>query len=94
MKAILTRLVDLVSGKRATSQPTRLSAAEAVDIGSAYARRHGLDMLHVPLVAHEVRDVDGSFVWTLRTPSVGRWLTVEVDDATGEVTRHQIHGVR
>jgi hypothetical protein len=94
VKAILARLVELVSGRKALSQPTRLSAAEAVEIGSAYARRHGLDMRHVPLVAHEVRDVAGTLVWTLRTPTVGRWLTVEVDDTTGEVTHHQVFGVR
>jgi len=46
------------------------------------------------LCVYDVRDVDGSVVWILGTNTVGRWLTVELDDATGEVLGHQVHGIR
>jgi hypothetical protein len=45
-------------------------------------------------VTQDVREVEGKVVWTLRTPTVGQWLTIGVDDATGEVVGHHVHGVR
>jgi hypothetical protein len=94
MKSFFARLVQTLSGREAAPPKTRLTSEEAVEIASAYARTHSLDLPHVSLVPEEVREVDGKLVWTLRTPTRGRWLTVGVDDATGEVVGHHVHGVR
>jgi hypothetical protein len=94
MRALFARLVQALSGREAAQPQTRLTSEEAVKIASAYAKTHGLDLPHVNLVPQEVRAVDGKLVWTLRTPTRGRWLTVGVDDATGEVVGHHVHGVR
>jgi hypothetical protein len=93
LKAVFARLLDRVSGRRPGQPSTRLSPQEAVAIASAYAKARGLAVPH-GLVPQEVREMDGKLVWTLRTPTVGSWVTVGVDDATGEVTGHQAHGVR
>jgi hypothetical protein len=65
-----------------------------IQAASAYAKTHRLESPHINLIPQEVREVDGRLVWTLRTPTIGRWLTVGVDDATGEVVGHHVHGVR
>ena len=93
MKSVFARLGEVLSGGKTSHPKTRLTSDEAVAIASAYTKSHGLD-LHVTLVPQEVREVHGKVVWTLRTPTVGRWLTVGVDDATGEVVGHHVHGVR
>ena len=93
MKSFVSRLGDVLLGRKGKVE-TRLSEAEAIAIASAYAKSGKLEQPNVTLVSQEVRDVGGKLVWTLRTPTVGRWLTVEIDDATGEVVRHQVHGVR
>lgn len=93
MKSVFARLGEVLSGGKSSRPKTRLTSDEAVAIASAYAKTHGLN-LHVNLVPQDVREVDGKFVWTLRTPTVGRWVTVGVDDATGDVLGHHVHGVR
>lgn len=94
MSGFFARLAQALSGREAAQPKTRLTSEEAVEIASAYAKTHRLDLPHVNLVPQEVREVDGKLVWTLRTPTRGQWLTVGVDDATGEVVGHHIHGVR
>ncbi len=94
MKSVFARLGEALSGGKTRQPKTHLSPEEAVQIASAYAKAQGLDLFRVSLVPQDVRDVDGKLVWTLRTPTVGRWLTVGVDDATGEVLGHHVHGVR
>jgi hypothetical protein len=94
MKSLVTWLGDTLLGKKGKGTETRLSEAEAVEIASAYAKVGSLGWPGMTLAPHEVRDVGGKLVWTLRTPTAGRWLTVDVDDATGEVVGHQVHGVR
>ena len=74
--------------------PTRLTAEQATQIASDYLRYQSLEWPGAALVSEGVREVDGKLVWTLRTPTKGRWLTVGVDDATGEILGHQVHGVR
>ena len=94
MNSLLARLGEMFLGKKAKPLKTRLSAEQAIEIASAYVKAHGLDLLRTGLVLHEVSEVDGKVIWTLRTPTVGRWLTVGVDDATGEGVGHHVHGVR
>ena len=94
MKSLFGRLAEALSGGRTNQPKTRLTSDEAVQIATAYAKAHGVDLLRTNLVLHEVREVEGKVVWTLRTPTVGRWVTVDVDDATGEVLGHHVHGVR
>lgn len=93
MKTFLRRLGETLSGRKPRQPHTRLTSEEAVEIASAYAKTHRLES-HINLIPQEVREVDGRLVWTLRTPTIGRWLTVGVDDATGEVVGHHVHGVR
>ena len=95
MRSFFARLMHTLSGREATPpKKTRLTSEQAVEIASAYARAQRLDLPHVSLVPQEIREIDGRLVWTLRTPTRGRWLTVGVDDATGEVVGHHVHGVR
>jgi hypothetical protein len=94
MKAFFRRLAETLSGRKPRQSKTRLTSQEAVEIASAYAKTHRLESPQINLIPQEVREVDGRLVWTLRTPTVGRWLTVGVDDATGEVVGHHVHGVR
>jgi hypothetical protein len=93
MKSVFARLGEVLSGGKTSPPKTRLTSDQAVEIASAYAKANGVE-LQVNLVAQEVREVEGKFVWTLRTPTVGRWVTVGVDDETGEVLGHHVHGVR
>jgi hypothetical protein len=93
MKSVFARLGQALSGRPAQPK-TRLRPEEAVEIASAYARAQGLDPFHTNLTLEDVREVEGKVVWTLRTPTLGRWVTVGVDDATGEVVGHHVHGVR
>jgi hypothetical protein len=94
MKAFVTRLGDALLGRKGKPPDPRLSEAQAIQIASAYAKTGKLEQPGVTLVPQEVREVGGKLVWTLRTPTVGRWLTVEIDDATGQVVGHQVHGAR
>jgi hypothetical protein len=94
MKSVFARLGKVLSGGHTRQPKTRRTAEEAVQIASAYATTHGLDLFRVHLVTQDVREVEGKVVWTLRTPTVGQWLTIGVDDATGEVVGHHVHGVR
>jgi hypothetical protein len=94
VKSLVARIGAALLGQKAKPPRTRLSEAQAVEIASAYARAGKLEGSDVKLVVHEVRDTGGRVLWTLRTPTVGRWLTVEIDDTTGEVLNHQVHGVR
>jgi hypothetical protein len=74
--------------------PTRLNEAQVVDIATRYVSAQGLGTPHTQLLVQDVRASSGTVVWTLRTPTVGRWLTVAVDDATGEAMGHHVHGIR
>ena len=95
MTSFFARLMHTLSGREAAPpKKTRLTSEQAVEIASAYARAQRLNLPHVSLVPQEIREIDGKLVWTLRTPTRGRWLTVGVDDATGEVVGHHVHGVR
>jgi hypothetical protein len=94
VKSFVTWLGDTLLGRKAAPPATRLSEAQAIEIASAYAKTGKLQQPDVALVPQEVREVDGKLVWTLRTPTVGRWLTVDIDDSTGQVVGHQVHGVR
>lgn len=94
MKSFVTWVGAALLGRKGKPPATRLSEAEAIEIASAYAKDGQLQQSNVTLVPQEVRDVGGKLVWTLRTPTVGSWVTVEIDDATGEVVGHQVHGVR
>jgi hypothetical protein len=94
MRAGFARLMRALSGRAPAQPKTRLTPEEAVEIASAYAKTHRLDFPHVHLVPQDVREVEGKLVWTLRTLTRGQWLTVGVDDATGEVVGHHVHGVR
>ena len=60
MRAFFTRLVHALSGREAPQPKTRLTSEEAVEIASAYAKIHRLDLPHVNLVPQEVREVDGN----------------------------------
>jgi len=73
---------------------TRLSDEQAMEIAAAYVKAGNLGWDNTHLGPFEVRHVDGALVWTLRTNTVGSWLTVDVDDATGEVLGHKRHGIR
>lgn len=73
---------------------TRLSDEQAMEIAAAYVEAHNLGWEHAHLGPYEVRHVDGRLVWTLRTNTVGSWMTVDIDDTTGEVLGHQSHGIR
>lgn len=94
MKAFFRQLAETLSGRKPTQPKTRLTSEQALEIASSYAKTHQLESAHVNLIPQEVREVDGGLVWTLRTPTIGQWLTVGVDDATGEVVGHHVHGVR
>lgn len=73
---------------------TRLSVEQAVRIATEYAKAEGLNNDAAELVLGGVEEVEGKLVWTLRTNTIGRWLTVGVADATGEVLGHRVHGLR
>ncbi len=73
---------------------TRLSEEEAIEIAAAYADSEGFQQFHLPLYPSDVRVIEGRLVWLMRSPTKGRWMIVSIDDATGEVLGHKVHGVR
>ena len=70
-------------------QAPRLGGEEAERIARAAAV--GLPMAD-RLVAGGVERVGGRLVWRFHTGTRGSWLAVEVDDATGEATVHEMRG--
>ena len=92
MMSLLRRLAGFLGAE--LRPKTRLSNEQAIEIASAYVDARNLRSGDVHLGPVEVRRVDGRLIWTLRTNTVGSWLTVEVDDASGEVLGHRSHGIR
>lgn len=93
MASLLDRLLWFL-GLRYRRPETRLSEEEAIEIAAAYADSEGFQQFHLPLYPSDVRKIDGRLVWLMRSPTKGRWVIVSIDDATGEVLGHEVHGVR
>ena len=92
MASLLARLAALFGvGPR---PQTRLSGDQAVEIALAHLKIEAQDRPGFALYPYEVRDVDGRLVWTLRSNTKGSWMIVTVDDATGAVLDHKVHGIR
>lgn len=93
MASLLERLLWFL-GLKYRAPETRLSDEEAIEIAAAYAESENFSRFDSELYPFEVREVDGRLVWLMRTPTKGRWVIVSIDDATGEVLGHKVHGIR
>jgi hypothetical protein len=91
MALLLERLLGLLGLK---PRKTRLSDEQAIEIAAAYAESEGFPQFDRDLFPFEMREIDGRLVWLMRTPTVGRWVVVSIDDASGEVLGHKVHGIR
>lgn len=93
MTSLLAKLGEWLGMTRKLPE-TQLSVEQAVQIATDYAKAEGLNNGAAELVLSRIEEAEGKVVWTLRTNTIGRWLTVGVDDATGAVLGHRVHGVR
>ena len=69
----------------------RLSAAQAIERARAVADEAYRERLTMTIL---VEQPGGGSVWLVSEPAMGRVYSVEIDDATGEVLRAGLTGIR
>ncbi len=72
------------------SPQTRLSQSQAIELARAASDEAYRDRLTMTtLLEHS-----GAWVWYVSEPAIGRVYSVEIDDATGQVLRAGLTGIR